>query len=840
MPEQRYKHIFLPGYARTQGFTSPRRGRSPLHIPGDRDRARHSARLEQLLGDAWTIAEAHQQGAAVYTERHGAYIEFEGAPGFDLAIQSLENLRSGIRLLNVRKEGEGEGQRILATVYVPYSRRGYFLRKIRAYAEEIDRRSNKPKNAKLVDSISDIRHATLRSFWHPDERDQIPTNTPGWFEVWLCSDQDDVISRFDTLITTLQIPSAEGLLKFPERAVKLLNATRQNLETLLEASDDIAECRVAKEVASFFIGIENQDQLQIVQELLHRARFGGNDEVVVCILDRGVNNGHLLIQPVLDNADLHTVDPAWGAGDDPNRPHGTLMAGTVAYGDLLAVLNNGNPVEINHRLESAKILPPWPNQNRRELWGHRTVQGISRAEIRAPRRKRIICMAVSSMETRDRGRPSSWSAALDEVTSGYEDGKRRLVVVSAGNVEDPANWRNYPQDNLTNEVHDPGQAWNALTVGAFTEKTRISDPTMAGWAAAAPAGGLSPFSTTSMTWPNRKWPVKPEVVFEGGNVARGPNNAVLDHDDLQLLSTWHDPQVAHFGRFNATSASAALASWMAAQIQVQYPDAWPETIRALIVHTAEWTDAMRRQFLTSPTPTRQEYARLLRICGYGVPNLERALYCASNSLTLISEAELQPFDKRDGRYVTRDMHLYSLPWPTEILSAMGETRVRMRITLSYFIEPGPGEVGWDNRYRYASHALRFEVNGPGESENEFVRRVNNQAREDDEHPGTAGPGDRWLMWDARNVGSIHSDIWDGQAAELAGSNKIAVYPAVGWWRERHHLNRWNRRTRYSLVVSIHTPEQSADIYIPVAQQVRVQVPVVIPIRRRTRGREGGR
>ena len=75
---------------------------------------------------------------------------------------------------------------------------------------------------------------------------------------------------------------------------------------------------------------------------------------------------------------------------------------------------------------------------------------------------------------------------------------------------------------------------------------------------------------------------------------------------------------------------------------------------------------------------------------------------------------------------------------------------------------------------------------------------------------------------------------------MADSNKIAVYPAVGWWRERHHLNRWSKRTRYSLVVSILTPEQSADIYVQVAQQVRVAVPVEIPIRRGGRRQQGDR
>jgi hypothetical protein len=512
------------------------------------------------------------------------------------------------------------------------------------------------------------------------------------------------------------------------------------------------------------------------------------------------------------------------------------MAGTAAYGNLLALLNGGDPIDVEHRLESAKILPPPPAANRRELWGYVTAQGVSRAEIQAPDRKRVICMAVTATETRDRGRPSSWSAAVDELASGYSDDTRRLVVLSAGNVNNAANWRNYPADNLSNEVHDPGQAWNALTVGAFTEMDRITDPTMGGWAPIAPLRGLSPYSTTSTTWPARKWPIKPEVMFEGGNVARGPNDSVMSHDDLQLLSTHHEPLVAQFAPFNATSAASAQAAWMAARIQSRYPDAWPETVRALLVHTAEWPEELVRQFLP-PTPSRNDYARLLRIGGYGVPSLERALYCASNSLTLISQGELQPYDRhqRDrSRFVTRDMHLYNLPWPTAILGALGEAQVRMRVTLSYFVEPGPGEVGWDNRYRYASHALRFEVNGPGESEQEFMQRVNNQARSEDEHPGTQGPGDRWLIGDARNVGSIHSDIWRGRAADLAASNRIAIYPTIGWWRERHHLGRWNKRTRYSLVVSILTPEQAQDIYIPVAQQIGIEVPVTVSATRQRR------
>ncbi len=45
----------------------------------------------------------------------------------------------------------------------------------------------------------------------------------------------------------------------------------------------------------------------------------------------------------------------------------------------------------------------------------------------------------------------------------------------------------------------------------------------------------------------------------------------------------------------ATSAATAQAARLAAIVQAEYPNLWPETARALIVHSAEWTQAMRSE-----------------------------------------------------------------------------------------------------------------------------------------------------------------------------------------------------------------------------------------------------
>ena len=77
----------------------------------------------------------------------------------------------------------------------------------------------------------------------------------------------------------------------------------------------------------------------------------------------------------------------------------------------------------------------------------------------------------------------------------------------------------------------------------------------------------------------------------------------------------------------------------------------------------------------------------------------------------------------------------------------------------------------------------------------------------------------------RASGSLHSDIWDGTAADLAERGAIAVYPVTGWWKERKTRDHSDRGARYALVVSIETPGQDVDIWTPVAQQIGIEVAI---------------
>lgn len=399
-------------------------------------------------------------------------------------------------------------------------------------------------------------------------------------------------------------------------------------------------------------------------------------------------------------------------------------------------------------------------------------------------------------------------------------------MLSAGNNRDADAWVTYPDCLATNLVHDPGQAWNAITVGACTDK--IDTQGHPSLNPIAEAGGLSPFTTTTRTW-DRAWPLKPDVVLEGGNAAKDDRGASW-MTSLSLLTTHNQPLERLFTTSNATSAASALCAGMAARIMAAYPHLRPETVRALLVHSAQWSESMRGMFLPA-VPNKDHYVNLIRHCGWGAPDLDRALWSAGDSLTLVVEDLVHPYAKVPGKVVTRDMNLHSLPWPKDELEALQDTPVEMRVTLSYFIEPNPSARGVTSKYHYPSHRLRFDVQRPLDaSTDHFIARLNAAAQREDEGDGDpVNPSDpNWLLGgQRRHRGSLHQDVWKGTAADLASRGFIAVYPSAGWWRTRPALERYALPARYSLVVSIQTPQTDVDLYAAVAQKIPVANAVAV-------------
>lgn len=843
MPDQhrdRRPHLVLANTATAQAFTAPSGGGTTT-VPA-RNRLQHGGSLKAQLIALKPVAQhvvAAQQEHGLESGL-GLQVEFVGQPDVALAFESLgfelgKDSRKKIEVLSVHAEGNTTH----ANVFVPDGKLAHFEKYVEDYlADRKKSNGDSLDHHALLDTIASIRHAEIRSLW-TDDPALLPEDAAEaiWWEVWLPvrGDRHAVLGDFRALAALAGCQVSEHHINFPERTVVLMYGSQQQFSASVMVLNCVAELRRAKETAAFFDGMTPVEQREWAEETLARLTVAPADDLTprVCLLDSGINREHPLLSPFVEGADLHTVDPAWGVDDTAN--HGTGLAGLVALGDLSEALASVGPLAVGHRLESVKLTPEQganPGDSRQH--GYLFAEAVSRPEVAAPKRFRVFTSAVTANDDRDRGRPSAWSSTVDRLASDYDGNGQfpRLFVLCAGNTEDGQSWNAYPASLSTRGIRDPGQAWNALTVGAYTEKDTITEADAQGFTPVAPRGGISPYTRTSSGWASA-WPLKPDVVFEGGNAGKDALGAV-GINSLQLLTTHNLPLSRLFTTTNATSAASALGARMAAQMMAAYPALRPETIRALIVHSAEWTAAMRSAYLPSHgSPSKSDHVNLIRHCGWGVPNLEQALWSAGNSLTLVVEDLVHPYKKVKGKgVISRDMNLHALPWPKEQLRALPPaTQVELCITLSYFVEPNPSARGTSSKFHYPSHRLRFDVQRPLDATTEdFIARINAAAEREDEGDPVDPKDPNWLLGDRqRHRGSLHKDIWRGTAAELANRGFVAVYPAKGWWRTRPAQERFDLPARYSLVVSIRTPETDVDLYTPIAQQVATQTaaPVVV-------------
>ena len=788
--------------------------------------------LEQSLADADArradISDSLEELRAV-----GAVVVLEGADAtYPLRVDSLESLsrhrnepkRPLWQLLSVTPATETNPER--AMVWVNDEYRPRFLKLFEDYLERTSP-SGKPWNRELVANIARIRVAVLDDLWQ--SAGSPPRTGSRWWELWL-RPTDDGVDLLRAYAEETQITLADRVLRFADRTVAWVESTWSQLLNLPFTAVPLAEIR-KPEFVETIEDLSREDQEELAADLAARITPARDDAPAVCHLDTGVRQTHALLEPSLRVVDNHSVV---GSNLAAIHNHGTLMAGLALYGPLDALLLGTAAVQLRHRLESVKILPDSGPDNDPLTYGVVTAAAVATPEAVAPRRQRVYCMPVTADPDRP-GEPTLWSAAVDALAAGVDVGQSadgidvlgvpdpeatRLFVISAGNVDGSDFQADYRAACDTSAIEDPAHAWNALTVGAHTELTAVpQDPSFNGWAALGATGDISPHSRTSMIFAARSWPVKPDICMEGGNVL---TDGGVDYDGshpLLSLRTTDSRNDLAVGSTNATSAATAQAARLAALAMATYPDYWPETVRALLTHSARWTTTMRNEF--DADSSRAHKLRMLRRYGWGVPTEQSVVGSTRAAVTTVTQDAFVPFEGEDHR--ARVFRLHRLPWPEETLRELGAADVTLRVTLSYFIEPTASRRGWRRRYAYASHGLRFDLRAPLETTTQFISRVNQEAQaEEGAERRPSGRRDRWVVGpNQRNLGSLHQDIWEGSGAELADCGVLAVHPVGGWWKNGQRKDRVDLPVRYALLVSLVTQETGVDLQHLVMEVVRV-------------------
>jgi hypothetical protein len=425
--------------------------------------------------------------------------------------------------------------------------------------------------------------------------------------------------------------------------------------------------------------------------------------------------------------------------------------------------------------------------------------------------------------------PTLWSHAIDQLA--YRDGHGRLMIVSAGNAR-YGQWlplaEQHPQLQLSEKIHQPAQATNALTVGAYTARVELPNTKEYGEArvVATKPGGISPFTSTGLV--GNEWPVKPDIVLEGGNLAiSGPLTDASVPTLCSLTTSHRHTHGQPLGQLAMTSEASARAAHLAARIWSLEPKLHPESVRGLIVHSASWTPTMREQFVGLND-------RLLA-CGYGVPDERIASECAQGVATVIVEdlmpnavIEEEPKKKAPKRATTkatepkvrRKVKLYRMPVPDSLM-VDSDPDVELRVTLSYFTEPN--KFG---RTTFHGLDLKWDMQGPQESDDEFLQRINvlKRPKGSDGKPmkvTTKKSFDWDLGIQLRSRGTVQSDRWRGKMSALVGDKLIAIVPVLGWWDQRRTLK--TQELRFSLVVSVFGPGVYAAI------KPRIEAQALLPI-----------
>lgn len=841
LPKPDLKHLFLRAEPRRIDYQGPRARGKKLR---DVERLAHAdllnRELDEIAGHARELQEQIKKNQL--PEFEGLVLKVDSAPGFPLSSSQIDALLTktgepaagNITLLNAYQVKDDDGNPYTRVILnVPFGCISYLQEKVRIFAE-----GEGTTDQAFIRNISDIAEAAIDFLWTDSSSDLPRGDVSAWWQLWVLKSPESAQGRFVSLADQLNIRLRSHVQDLPERYVYVAHTSYETLAASPALLDTLGEIRGAYPLRHDYMDLSALEQREYVREAERRIRLPGKEAPYVCILDTGVNRTHPLLENLLELEDSSTV---FGDGLHSDayihfnvHGHGTPMAGLAAFGDLRSLLEQTDEWEQTHRLESVRIFDP-ARPHEPDNYGKITEQAISLPETKRNTEKRVYCLAITARGIDD-GRPSAWSASVDAAAYGADatDAPKRLIVVSAGDV-DPLKIKNYqyPNDNRFSRIEDPAQAWNAVTVGAITHRIATTEPDDESKRLhrIAPAGGISPFSRTSYDW-NDHWPIKPDIVLEGGNAATHPEHGIEVRESLELTTT---SGMARMGRelcsFNATSAATALAARMLAQIYDRYANIWPETARGLLVHSARWNETMLHGIdphSRYKRDDRRRFKEMLRVYGYGEPNVDRCHFSAQHAVTMIREDALQPYLKRNGSIQLNDCHIHTIPLPQDLLRENSDMTLTLRVTLSYFTAPNPtaNNALGSSRYRYGGALLRFMVRHKDDSVETFNARLERAAeKEEDEDSGDADdarkansdPG--WALGSQLRGkgGSLLHDVWQGSAADLLTMDRIAIFPRKGWWSGRqfsedHPWHKaYERPVRYSLLVSIES-NQDVPIY----------------------------
>ncbi|WP_238653917.1 S8 family peptidase [Paenibacillus piscarius] len=227
---------------------------------------------------------------------------------------------------------------------------------------------------------------------------------------------------------------------------------------------------------------------------------------------------------------------------------------------------------------------------------------------------------------------------IDELALEY---RGVVFVVSTGNQK-PVNFyeledmiEQYPKFMVENpdfKIINPATAALALTVGSIAPAVRIANYRAEEeiWNPIAREAEPSPFSRVGF---GINGMIKPELVNHGGNLILRKNfNRVVENVGGKMTILSNKITESLFGFDTGTSFSAPKISNIIGQIANNFPNASANFLKNLLLQSTSVTPVPNMRY----TPSKNDKAKL-QMTGYGMPNLDKAMYSQDNRIVLLDE-----------------------------------------------------------------------------------------------------------------------------------------------------------------------------------------------------------
>ncbi|MEG3435659.1 S8 family peptidase [Pannus brasiliensis CCIBt3594] len=546
----------------------------------------------------------------------------------------------------------------------------------------------------------------------------------------------------------------------------------------------------------------------------------------VCVIDSGIQEGHRLLR----NAIRYTDSFSWVPQDDMTADlvegggHGTRVAGAILYprsiprqGTNQAVCWIQNARILNDQKELPDTLFP-PNILDEIIEFYHKQKGT-----------KLFNHSITGIVPCRTGYMSAWASAIDQLTWQNDI----LFIVASGNLpsintsqfqnhitrlsvkEHLQRERAYPHYLLESScrIANPAQSLQSLTVGSIALTSYSNFP----FKSIAEQNQPSAFSCTGFGIWNT---IKPEVVEYGGDFVINENNKtdLATHSEVcpELVRSTLGGSSPAFARDSVgTSFATPKVTHIAACLQAEFPKESCLLYRALIVQSARWPEWTESSDLNKRD--------ILRMIGYGIPNLDRAIENTQNRITLITQGERTI----QAKYA----HVYQVKLPDDLRSQGEDIDILLEVTLSYKAQPRRTRR---NHRKYLSTWLDWDCSKRGEEPDRFLNRV---LKEYDALENTE-EGEGLFKWTlgkqknyglikdvSRTLGTLQKDWTKVKSYELREAFCIAVVGHEGW------NNDPDASVPYTLVVSFEALNVDIPIYTTISQaQTQIEVTETVRLR----------